>query len=418
MDLRQLSALLAVAEHSNFTDAARSLHTVQSNVSAHISRLEREVGTTLIDRARRELTPEGEVVADRARRILVELQGISDDLASMGGSLTGTVRLGVIGTAARWIVPPLMDVVRRQHRHLEVIVVDATTTSLLTLLVQNRLDLAMVNLPVNDRDIKTEALFTEQKVVVVPDNHELADRERVDLSELAQYELLLAPQGTAFRDEIDADARAAQLELRPWALVDGLILLASLAFQGFAPALLPAGITLGDVPTSGWRSVAVDRLSPRQVGLARNRRVTSPAPAQAVAKLISVIVRSEVQNRPHMQHSNSEPSLPDTPEPVNNPGDATSAEARNRQTPSTNRANTKRANTNRASTNRAKAGRANTSRAKAGRAKTTRAKAGRANTNRANASRANASQKKPTGTGESNANPAPPRTRRATKVKP
>jgi len=302
MQLRQLNALIAVAEHASFTRAARSLHTVQSNVSTHVARLEREVGATLIDRARRTLTPEGEVVAGRARHILAELQAISDDLASMGGHLIGTVRVGVIGTTARWIVPLLLNEAERLHPRLKVIVVDATTTSLLTLLLQNRLDLAMVNLPVGDRDIKTESLFTEDRVVVAPEGHELADadRDRIDLSELARHEILLPPRGTAFRDEIDHDARRAHLELRPKAVVDGLRLLTSLAFQGFGPALLPASATRGAVPEAGWRSVAVERLSPRLVGLARKQRTTPAAPPRAVAEIIRDIVRAEVPNQPHM----------------------------------------------------------------------------------------------------------------------
>ena len=51
MDRKQLKALIAVAEHKSFSSAARALGTVQSNVSAHIARLERDMGVTLIDRA-------------------------------------------------------------------------------------------------------------------------------------------------------------------------------------------------------------------------------------------------------------------------------------------------------------------------------------------------------------------------------
>src|SRR5437588_3917807 len=68
MDLRQLNALLAVADQGSFTAAADALATVQSNVSAHIARLEREVGSVLVDRSTGQLTEEGEAVAARARR--------------------------------------------------------------------------------------------------------------------------------------------------------------------------------------------------------------------------------------------------------------------------------------------------------------------------------------------------------------
>src|SRR5437763_1880713 len=73
MDLRQLNALLAVADQGSFTAAADALATVQSNVSAHIARLEREVGSVLVDRSTGQLTEEGEAVAARARRVSDEL---------------------------------------------------------------------------------------------------------------------------------------------------------------------------------------------------------------------------------------------------------------------------------------------------------------------------------------------------------
>ncbi len=299
MDLRQLKALLAVAEHQSFSAAARALHTVQSNVSTHVSHLEREVGVRLIDRNRGALTPEGEIVADRARRIQVELQAIQDDLVSIREDLTGRVRTGMIGTTARWLAPLLLDEVQRRHRRLEVIIVDATTTSLVTLLVQNRLDLAVVNLPAADPGIETENLFCEDRVLVAPEDHELARCDRVALADLAHHEILLPPQGTSFRDEIDTDARQVRSKLKARAEVDGLRLLTTLAAQGFAPALLPAGATLG--MTSGpWKSVMVEGLGPRVVGLALNRRTTPSVPSRTVAEIIREVIESEAPNQPHM----------------------------------------------------------------------------------------------------------------------
>lgn len=308
MDLRQLDVLLAVAEHRSFSAAARALHTVQSNVSAHIAQLEREAGATLIDRARRCLTPEGEVVADRARRIQLEMQAITDDLASFHANLSGTVTVGVIGTTARWVAPPLLDEASRLHPLLELIILDATTTSLVPLLVQNRLDLAVVNLPVDDPDIETEDLFSEDPVVIAPESHDLAGRDRIDLAELAQHEILLPPRGTAFRDEVDADARRAHVELRSRVEIDGLRLLASLAFSGFAPALLPASAT-HDVTSPGWCTVKVDRLSPRVVGLARNRRTVPAAPPRAVGEIIRRTVQREAAPLPHI-HAVGHPVAP------------------------------------------------------------------------------------------------------------
>ncbi|MFQ5556344.1 MAG: LysR family transcriptional regulator [Acidimicrobiales bacterium] len=310
MDLRQLNALLAVAENRSFSAAARALHTVQSNVSTHVARLEREVGVSLIDRARGELTPEGEIVADRARRIRVELQSIEEDLVALREDLTGTVRAGVIGTTARWLVPALLEAVRQHHPRLELIIVEATTTSLAPLIVQRRLDLAVVNLPTEDPDLETRDLFEEDRVLIVPLGHPLADafghpfrhplaeHNRVALPLLAEHELLLPPPGTAFRDEIDADARRARIRLRTRAEVDGLRLLASLAFSGFAPALLPASAAWGQ--EGSWRTIPVDGLSRRRVGLARSRRTTPSAPARGVMDLIRDLAQSQIPETDHL----------------------------------------------------------------------------------------------------------------------
>ena len=109
MDLRQLNALLAVAEHGGFSSAARALHTVQSNVSTHVARLEKELGATLIDRATGRPTKEGEAVLTRATRIRAELEALSSDVASLGARVAGTARLGMIGTTARWLTPLLFE---------------------------------------------------------------------------------------------------------------------------------------------------------------------------------------------------------------------------------------------------------------------------------------------------------------------
>src|SRR3954464_10747043 len=116
MDLRQLAAVAAVAEHGSFSAAARTLNTVQSNVSTHVARLEAELGVTLIDRATGHPTNEGELAIPRAAprpahptkggecvtqrppHIQAELDALQFDVASLEDEVRGSVRAGVIGT--------------------------------------------------------------------------------------------------------------------------------------------------------------------------------------------------------------------------------------------------------------------------------------------------------------------------------
>ncbi|MGH9193874.1 MAG: LysR family transcriptional regulator, partial [Acidimicrobiales bacterium] len=237
MDLRQLAALAAVADAGSFSAAARRLHTVQSNVSTHIARLERELGATLVDRATGALTEEGEVVVDRARRVHHELESLRADVASMLHEVSGQVRLGCIGTASRWLLPNLLRLMAERHPRVKVVIVDATTTSLVPQVVSGALDLAVVNLPLGNRDLATEPLFDEQRILAAPFAHPLADREHVELADLAEHELLLEPRGTPFRDELDQVASRLGVEMRAQAEIDGVSLLAWLAFQGYGAAI-------------------------------------------------------------------------------------------------------------------------------------------------------------------------------------
>ena len=297
MELRQLASLVAVADHGSFTAAASALHTVQSNVSAHVAKLERELGATLVDRATGQLTEEGELVAERARRIHAELEGAAADVAALHTEVTGRVRLGMIGTTARWLAPVLMEAMAHRHPGVRLVVTDATTSSLLPQLGAGRLDLAVVNLPVDDPELTSEELFDEDTILLTPGDHPLAGRDEVHLAELAEVPLLLEPPGTGFRDVLDAHAREAGVELVSSAEVDGMRLLASLAFQGFGATVVPSSAAPrwleGD-----WRRIPVRGLGGRVVGVAWRRRGLLAAPARALRAVLADVVVDEAPHQP------------------------------------------------------------------------------------------------------------------------
>jgi len=292
MDRRQLRALVAVAEHRSFSAAARSLDTVQSNVSAHVARLETELGVTLIDRANNEPTDEGTVVLERARRIEAEFEALDSDVASLRDVISGSVRLGVIGTTARWLVPPLLTELAVRYPEVSVVVLDATTSSLVLNLVSGAVDLAVVNLPLDDPELSVEPLFDEDRVLIVPAWHPLYERHSVTLEELVEHELLLEAPGTAFRDVLDAAAAQKGVKLQPKAEFDGMRLLASLVFAGFGAGIVPASAAPAGV-AGDWRRISIDGVPGRSVGLVRRRRGLPSAAQRVVADVIRSVVAAE-----------------------------------------------------------------------------------------------------------------------------
>lgn len=294
MDLRQLQALVAVAEEGTFSAAADALATVQSNVSAHIARLEKELGATLVDRSAGRLTEEGAAVVDRARRIEAELESIRADVASMRHDVTGRVRVGIIGTTARWLVPRLLDEVARRHPNVAMEIVDATSTSLEPQLVNGRLDLAVVNLPLPSADLTTTPLFDEDLLLFVPAGSPLADAGEIDVAALVGVDLFLPPPGTSFRDLIEGCAAEAGVELKARAELDGLRLIASLAIAGQGAAILPATAIPAHLQGE-TRPVAVRGLPRRQVGVALRRRGLPGAPARAFLEVLHDIVAADAR---------------------------------------------------------------------------------------------------------------------------
>ena len=289
MDLRQLAALTAIADHGSFSSAAKALFTVQSNVSAHVARLERELGVILIDRARGAVTPEGQLVVDRARRINSEMEAIYADLHSLDSDVIGEARLGVIGTTARWLMPQALNALRARHPRVRVVAVEGTTMSLVPQLVGGQVDLAILNLPVDEPDVITSPLFAEDLIVLAHGDHPLARYDEVPIAELAEHELLLSPPGTPLRDELDEVAQRHGIRLRPLAEIDGVRLMTSLTMEGYGATIIPSTAVPGWLK-GNFKRVRVPGLPRRLVGLARRRRTVPSAPARAVAEVVTDVV--------------------------------------------------------------------------------------------------------------------------------
>ena len=292
MDLRQLQALIAIADHGSFSAAASAMHTVQSNVSSHVARLERELGVQLVDRHGGHLTEEGAAVVERGRRAIAEIEAAVADVAALRDETVGTVRIGMIGTTARWLAPLLLDAAAKQHPKVRLVIGDGTSATLEPNLASGSIDAAIVNLPQGSPDLVEHPLFDEDLILVVPTSHPLAGKESVDMRELDGLELLLPAPGTAFRLEIDQASRHAGIELVPRAELDGVRLMASLAVKGLGPAILPAtGATEGVMRLS---RATVTGLPRRRVGVVLRRRGRPSAPARAILEVLEAVVEANL----------------------------------------------------------------------------------------------------------------------------
>jgi DNA-binding transcriptional LysR family regulator len=297
VDFRQLQALLAVSEHGSFSAAAKALYTVQSNVSAHVARLERDLGVELIDRAKGELTADGKLVARRARRVMAELDSVPNDLVASRGEIAGELRVGAIGTTARWLLPQLLPEMRRRHPSVHMTVVEASTTTLVSQLVDGHLELAVLNLPLDNVELQASLLFEEDLMLITPIDHPLALLTSATIADAAPYDMLMPPKGTALRREIDAGALRADVALRSVAEIDGGRLLTSLALEGLGLAIVPATAVPGWVK-GAFARIPMSGLPARRVGLASRRRSTLSGPGRAFTAALADILSDKAPLQP------------------------------------------------------------------------------------------------------------------------
>ena len=203
------------------------------------------------------------------------------------------VRIGIIGTTGRWLLPPLLDELGRSFPDVIATVIDSTTTALVPLLEHGDLDLTVINTPLHHDELFTTPLFEEQLVVIAPDGHSLASEgdRPIHIGELAEHNLLLSPPGSNLRVLIDDKARQENVELRTIAELDGIRLAATMAFQGYAPAIVPVTAIPSWIGRGGWAVLTLQDMPRRRVGLAIRRRGMLSAPASATRDVLKQIVR-------------------------------------------------------------------------------------------------------------------------------
>ncbi|MGB7236688.1 MAG: LysR family transcriptional regulator [Rhodococcus sp. (in: high G+C Gram-positive bacteria)] len=219
MELRHLEYFVAVAEERNFTRAAERLHIVQSAVSAAVKSLERELGTSLLDRNSKRvlLTEAGSALLPRARMILDATRDARDVVDEVRSGLRGTLRIGTIGSISLYDLPAVLGEYHRRYPGVQLLASAAPsgTRGLLEAVGDGRLDLAFVSQPgVRPAGVEMRELARSVLDLVVPHNHSLADKAVASMTDLADLDFIDAPAGYGTRTVADRAFDAAGVRRR------------------------------------------------------------------------------------------------------------------------------------------------------------------------------------------------------------
>lgn len=253
MNLRDLSYLVAVAEHRHFGQAADACFVSQPTLSTQLKKLEQELGVALIERnpGHVMLTDAGERVVERARIILGEAENIRSIALQAQDPESGSVRIGLFPTIAPYLLPHVVPHLHHRFPKLELLLVEEKTEVVLERLRDGQLDAVIVALPVADEQLHQELLFSEDFVLAVPSDHRLAGTgEPVDISVLADEHVLLLEEGHCLREQALAVCRLAGAAERSGFRATSLETLRQMVAAGVGVTLLPELAVQAPVPPS------------------------------------------------------------------------------------------------------------------------------------------------------------------------
>jgi DNA-binding transcriptional LysR family regulator len=198
MEVHKAQAFLAVAEELHFGRAAKRLHMAQPPLSRLIRQLESELGATLFERNTRHvtLTPQGEALLEPARELVMLALRIKDVVRKSQAGETGRVRLGFAGASVNQAVGELARQVRRRRPGISLELYSSQFSYLgLEKVLDDSLDLVIGRWDFLPAEITSRLVALEELLIALPESHPLADRETVDVEDLAEEAWIVLPGG-------------------------------------------------------------------------------------------------------------------------------------------------------------------------------------------------------------------------------
>lgn len=205
MDLRDLRYFETVAELLHVGKAAERLHRSQPAISGAIRRLEKTVDAPLFERDGRgiSLTAAGGVLLRWAQRLRFDVEDATREVADIGLGIAGTARVGIVPTAAQFLLPRAVRELLKQAPQVRLTINVALVDVLVPMLKSGQLDIVIgTQLRRPDREVVTELLTEDFVVVAASADHEIFQRKPTLKDLVGQHWVLQSP-GAPTRDWLD-----------------------------------------------------------------------------------------------------------------------------------------------------------------------------------------------------------------------
>jgi LysR family hydrogen peroxide-inducible transcriptional activator len=287
--LRQLRYLTALVRHGHFGRAAESCAVTQPALSMQIRELERELKVDLLERRSGEfaLTETGREIAQRAGRVLTDVQDLVDFARHKDQVLTGALRLGIIPSLAPYLLPRILPRLQKKYPALRLEVRETMTKQLVGELERGDLDVMMAALPIEHPAFETLQLFRDPFLLAMS-SQSAPQIQRISVDAIDPRRLNLLEEGHCLRDQALAFCSATS-DSAPTSLgATSLATVMQMVANGYGITLVPEVAAQAEVHDPRIKLVRFRNPEPaRSVGLVWRASSPRKEDFKALGRIVS-----------------------------------------------------------------------------------------------------------------------------------
>lgn len=196
MNLQKYLAFVKAAEYGSFTKAAQKLNFSQSGISRMIQDLEKDWGVSLFERGREgiRLTSDGAELLPQLMRICNEHEILMRQIEDLNDMQSGIIRIGTFSSAATHWLPNIIKMFKKDYPKMDFELLLGDYTEIEGWILEGRIDFGFLRLPTTAK-LETVLLENDRLLVVMPEDHPLANCEKFPLNELTNNPFILLEKG-------------------------------------------------------------------------------------------------------------------------------------------------------------------------------------------------------------------------------
>lgn len=206
MDFKTLKTFQTIVSTGSFIRAAEELSYAQSTVTMQIQKLEAELGVQLLERGKQQviLTEAGRLFHEQSLQIVKDMERLQSSLADLQSGGAGSVRIGATDPTASYRLPLLMRQFMELFPRISLSIDIAGTGVLSERLLRGELDMILCSAPQLGTELHFEPLFTEEFVLLLPEEHPLVKKTQITADRLRGHRLLITAADCPYRKKLES----------------------------------------------------------------------------------------------------------------------------------------------------------------------------------------------------------------------